>query len=419
MAATAAVAAFAAAAGGANVQRSASPELAQLNAVRRQLGLMQLVSDPFASQVAARMARRDRYDRPPQTLDAQPSCAVCRTFLERGRRVDPRALYRSLGGTRPVGFGLWRAGWTARDNLSVFFGASALVLDPRARTFDVARTPFGMLVVVVTVDPGADFRRAVRWPRGLVDPRRQLWTEVVLPPGDGFPHLYDTRAGQAVTVAYPLAMAKGLARSRLVAFGLNTTLAYGKAYRVGTGTRVIGLRTRSTPADFLRRSWRFRSLPDGDRKAFLAIVRNTPPDLERLLAEVDGAVTIVGSARGCHIADACEEVVGDHATIGFTHVRYPFVVFHELGHVVFDLALDERGRRIFLAAFKRAGSWETCCFRATELFADQLAFWALGGVPSDVDSYSDRMYLSPSEFARLLRGNAAYRPLPVRGLLER
>jgi hypothetical protein len=129
-------------------------------------------------------------------------------------------------------------------------------------------------------------------------------------------------------------------------------------------------------------------------------------------------VEIVGGGRGCLVADACEEVTGDRASIGFSRIE-PFVVLHELGHIVFDLALDERGRRIFRAAFLSAGWRDSCCVNLSELFADQLAFWALGRVPAGADSYSDRMYLARAELARLLRQNAAYRPLPVRGLLER
>ena len=68
-------------------------------------------------------------------LDAQPDCAVCDTYFEGGVAVDPRALYRSLGGRAAIRFGLWRDGWSATDNLSVFFPAAGLVLDPRARTF--------------------------------------------------------------------------------------------------------------------------------------------------------------------------------------------------------------------------------------------------------------------------------------------
>ena len=365
------------------------------------------------------MARNDRSDRPPEVLEAQPECAVCDTFYERGRSSDPRALYRSLGGRLPIRFALWRAGWSASENLSVFFPAAALVLDPRARTFAAARTPLGMLVVAVTADPHGRFTRAVRWPPRTMDPRRQLWVEVLLPPGYGYPNLYDVRDGQDVNVAYPLATAKGFRGSRLVAFGLNTRLAYARAYRVGLAARAVPLKTKPAPAGFVRRSWQFTSIDAQDKEAFLAIVRGTPPLLRSLLGELDGAVEIVGGGAGCSIADACEEVVGDRATVGFTDVTDPFVVLHELGHVVFDLALDERGRRTFGAVLTRAGWNGSCCFRISEGFADQLAFWVLGEVPPDVRSYSDRAYLSRAEFASFLRANAGYRPSSVRGRLDR
>lgn len=417
--ATTIVAAIVASGGAAaTTQPAPLPELRQLNAIRRELGLAPLRSDRVAQRVVTRVARSDRYDRPPQVLDSQPDCAVCDVFFESGGSVDPGALYRTLGGDLPIGFGLWRAGWSAAENLSVFFPAAALVLDPRARTFDVARTPRGMLIVAVTADPRARFRRPVRWPSGQVDPRRQLWIEVLLPPGRGYPHLYDTRGGRHVTVAYPLAVAEGLGRSRLVAFGLNATLAYGRGYRVGSARLAVSLRTRPAPAAFVRQSWRFRSLPAADRTEFLAIVRRTPSVLSRMLGELDGAVEIIGGGRGCLVADACEEVTGDRASIGFSRIE-AFVVLHELGHIVFDLALDERGRRIFRAAFLSAGWRDSCCVNLSELFADQLAFWALGRVPAGADSYSDRMYLARAELARLLSENAGYRPLPVRGLLKR
>ena len=59
------------------------------------------------------------------------------------------------------------------------------------------------------------------------------------------------------------------------------------------------------------------------------------------------------------------------------------VIVHELGHVVFDLALDERGRRAFRSAFVRTG-WRNAPFvPPSEQFADQLAHWALGEESTD------------------------------------
>ena len=394
--------------------RAATPSLlAQVNAVRGSLGLAPLRDDLLASHVVSRMARADRYDRPPDVLDAQPACEVCERFFEGGGSLDPRELYRSLGGRAAIRFALWREGWRATDNLSVFFPAAALVLDPRARTFSVARTPNGMLVVGVTGDTTARFDRAVRWPLGSLDPRQQLWVQVVLPPGQGYPHLYDVREGHDVTVAYPLAVARGLGGSRLVAFGLNTSLAYGRAYHVGTAQLGLRLRTRDMSPAFLRRSWTFHSVNRAERDVFLDAVHRAPSQLRGLFAQLDGAVDVVGGSEACLSVDACEEVHGERASIGMAVSASREVILHELGHVVFDLALDERGRRAFRAAFLRTNWENACCIPPSEQFADQLAHWALG------EQSTDPRWMPEAEFSRLLHEHASYRPLPVLGLLAR
>ena len=369
---------------------------------------------------SAREARRlphgedDRYDRPPEVLDAQPACEVCERFFEGGGSVDPRELYRSLGGRAAIHFALWREGWSATENLSVFFPAAALVLDPRARTLSVSRTPNGMLVVGVTGDTTARFDRAVRWPRGPLDPRRQLWVQVVLPPGYGYPNLYDVREGKDVTVAYPLAVATGFRGARLVAFGLNTSLAYERAYHVGTSRLGLRFKTRSTPTSFLRRSWTFHSVNQAERAFFLDSVRRTPAQLRALFADLDGAVDVVRGSEACLSADACEEQHGERASVGLVASATREVIVHELGHVVFDLALDERGRRAFRSAFVRTG-WSNARFiPGSEQFADQLEHWALGGEIHRPEMAGTGRALAPATRAREL--SPAPRGWPARPL---
>ena len=213
--------------------RAATPSLlAQVNAVRGQLGLAPLRDDLLVRHVVSRMATTDRTTARRRCSTRSPPARSASVLRGRGQRRSAR-LYRSLGGRAAIRFGLWRDGWSASENLSVFFPAAALVLDPRARTFAVAPTPLGMLVVGVTADSAARFDRAVRWPRGSLDPRQQLWVAGRAAPGYGYPNLYDVRDGRDVTVAYPLAVARGFGGSRLVAFGLNTSLAYDRAYHVG------------------------------------------------------------------------------------------------------------------------------------------------------------------------------------------
>jgi hypothetical protein len=221
-----------------------------------------------------------------------------------------------------------------------------------------------------------------------------------------------------VLVAHPLADTVGLGGARLVGFGLSSVLAYGHRYTVQIGTVAVPLRTRTAPPEFLRRSWEFASIDPGQKQAFLNLVDRSPPLLRGLLDELDGATKIIGGGHGCHSADACEYAENGKATISF-HVVEPFVVLHELGHVVFDIGLDETGALLFQAAVREAGWRHECCVKLAEIFADQLAYWALGGKPPDVRSYTDRMILSPERFAQLMRQNAGYRPWSAIGLLKR
>ena len=90
------------------------------------------------------------------------------------------------------------------------------------------------------------------------------------------------------------------------------------------------------------------------------------------------------------------------------------MILHELGHVVFDLALDERGRRAFRSAFIRTG-WSNARFiPPSEQFADQVEHWALGE-----SVHRSAVAAEPAELSRLLREHARYRPLSAVGLLPR
>ena len=145
-------------------------------------------------------------------------------------------------------------------------------------------------------------------------------------------------------------------------------------------------------------------MPGEERDAFLDAVRRTPAQLRALLAELDGAVDVVGGSEACLSADACEDVDGERASVGMAVSASREVIVHELGHVVFDLALDERGRRAFRSAFIRTG-WDNARFvPVSEQFADQVEHWALG------EASSDPRWLSGGELASLLRAHASVSP---------
>ncbi len=399
--------------------RGAAEPLAGLNEVRARLGLAPLGGNPVADPLVSELAAGDFRDEPPRVLGSQPDCVVCEVvFGPDGLGVDPRDVYVRHGGKGTVGFALMRRGWAAAQNLSVFFPAAAMALDPRARTFSAAATPKGMLVVAFTVDPNAPFTAPIRWPQGAADPSRQLWTEILLPPGArGDPLVTERRGSRDVTVAYPLADSPGLAGARLVAFGLNATLAYRHRYVARVGAVAVPFSTLAPPAAFLRRSWRFIHMSPEAQEAFRRVFRRGPPLFRRLVSELDGAVRVIGAGRGCHAADACERVAEGVASIGIDHVE-PFVVLHEFGHVVLDLGLDEAGARAFEAAFLHSPLWHGgCCPYLHGLFADQFAFWVLGGRPRGVISYGYPQLLSRARFGQLLAENYGYRPRPILGPL--
>ncbi len=397
----------------------AAEPLAGLNQIRAGLGLRPLGRDPVAQALVTKLGAGDVKDEPPQALDDQPACAVCAHALgPDGLGVAPGELYARRGGRGSVGFGLWRKGWTAGQNLSVFFRTAAMALDPRARTFSAAPTPRGLLVVAITIDAKSRLTAPVRWPERAIDPRLQLWVELLLPRGArGEARLVERRGPRTVTVASPLADTPGLGGSRLIAFGLNASLAYGHRYEARIGQVGLPLTTRPLPASLLRPSWRFADLTPGERIAFLRIFQRGPPLLRRIARELDGVVRVVGGRRGCFSADACEHLRGGQASISLGRVD-PFVVLHEFGHVVLDLGLDEAGARAFEGAFIHSPLWRGgCCPYLHGVFADQFAFWALGGRPRGVISYGHPQLLSAARFGQMLAEHYGYRPRPILGPL--
>ena len=371
----------------------------ELNQIRSSLGMRPLGRSRTAQALVRRLAAADFSDRAPATLDDQPGCAVC---ARRGH----------------LGIGLWRTGWTAEQNLSVFFRTAALALDPRARTFSAAPTRKGLLVVAIAIDARARWTAPVRWPQGAIDPRRQLWIDVLLPPGvRGKARLVERRGTETVIVAEPLADARGVEGSRLVAFGLNAELAFGHRYRARVGDLAVPFATRPLPASLMRPSWRLVDLTPAERATFLGVFDRGPPLLRRIARELDGRVRVVGADRGCFSADACEHLHGTQASISFGRVE-PFVVLHEFGHIELDLGLDQAGALAFQKAFTHSPRWRGgCCPFLHSLFADQFAFWALGGRPRGIVSYGYPQLLSQARFGELLADNHGYRPPPVLGPL--
>ena len=95
--------------------------------------------------------------------------------------------------------------------------------------------------------------------------------------------------------------------------------------------------------------------------------------------------------------DACEELHGERASVGMVASATREVIVHELGHVVFDLALDERGRRAFRSAFVRTG-WRNAPFvpPSSSSPTSSRTGRSMRGPPTP-------RWLEPAELSRLLR----------------
>ncbi len=239
-------------------------------------------------------------------------------------RRDPRVHYHSLGGRSRSGSRSGARAGAAEQNLSVFFPAAALVLDPRARTFAVRAR---RLACSWSRNGGPDgaFRRAVRWPLGALDPQRQLWAAVALPAGSRLPepsrHARRQRGGNGASAGDG---ERDLGGSRLVAFGLNTS-ACVRPLSTTWEQRQLGIRLKTTRGPVGVRcveAGRSIAVEPAEREVFLDAVRRAPAQVRTLLAELDGAVDVVGGSQACLSADACEDVEGDRAKVGIASHRH-------------------------------------------------------------------------------------------------
>ncbi len=278
------------------------------------------------STSSPRMARGDRTDRAPEVLDAQPDCAVCDVVLRRRRRPPTRAAStaRSAAAARSAsasGEAAWSA---ARESLGLLPRGRARA---RPACTDVRRGSHAAR----HARGGRDGRcrrsrstRPVRWPPGPMDPRHQLWVEVALPPGYGYPNLYDVRDGLDVTRCVSAGDGEGV--PRLTARRLRPQ--HVARVRPRVPRRPAPSRRAAEDEGACRRrssaaAGRSASVPGDERDAFLDAVRRTPAQLRTLLAELDGAVDVVGGSEACLSADACEDVDGERASGGHRRVGEP------------------------------------------------------------------------------------------------
>jgi hypothetical protein len=212
--------------------------------------------------------------------------------------------------------------------------------------------------------------------------------------------------GILVAFAVALAVVQQLVARNADSDGRLTT-ADGDTVEITGAARAAGLRFAAGVAP-------------GDRDWILAAIARARPEAARLIAEVDGLVTIRTIAEGGNtlgithtgargftidldIARLDNDRVMDRAT----------VVLHELGHVI-DFALVPADVNSALdQQIPRGGPCGLAidCERSEERFADTFAKWALNGAVAEIGAgYGVAMPASIEDWGEPLTGIAAALP---------
>jgi hypothetical protein len=381
-----AAAALVLSAGPAGAQASGAGSLArELAELRREAGLRPVLVGERAQVALARAERSSRLS--PADLRRSPSGELRATVVGLPRQRSPlreAALRGALLDPRLVAL--------APDERGLTLVWARRELEPRLVVGDPL-DPLALPALELVVGRRAPLRLFERGPTG--------WRELPL---------------AIETTTTPLGALHVAASPRRSALGVGTEL------RLLVGERQLTARVGPLPASVAGRGWAFAGgLRAGERRLFLDTVASFRAPARRILRQLSGGVLV---QRGSCGATSC---AGFDGRLWFIRLhpaqlreRYaPFLIAHELGHLVEELGLDQAARSRFQRAFRRSARW-TDCFRARdgrctpegELFADQFAFYALGRRDgrAPASGYGTRPLLEARRFQRLLVEGWVLRP---------
>jgi hypothetical protein len=141
-------------------------------------------------------------------------------------------------------------------------------------------------------------------------------------------------------------------------------------------------------------AWRFDGLAPAPRAAVEADLAQLVPAARSLLQRLAGAVAFDSAVSHCRRpATSCsiprsgvDGRWGIHLDADTTSATFPgnrFLVYHEIGHAVWELLLDDAHHRAFAHAVRAALDGKPCvdglgrpCAPLTEIFADEFARFA-------------------------------------------
>lgn len=392
---------------------------ADVNALRARHGLTALsASDPLAAQLTAEIAAEPSHQ---GSSSYQCGCEIpdptAYYTKNAGIVYDERAGYGpadqdpDFSGDTRAAFFEWPARGTLAQRLANFPGAYALILDPRATTFDVTvngqRQAFG-----VTVNPAIRWKTPILTSARAFDPagRTPLW--VVMPPVANDNNVgadLQMRSGRRwTTVARStfdttnggvLLAGDGAATDSYTYMDEVGDVPYAATFRfVAHGVSPSRtFRTIAEPAALIRRSWRFaRSMSGADRRRFTAAIADARPEVRRLLRQV-APFTIITQGQLLrhegHLGYSTSadngffKVTLDVSVLPSIRAERDETTLHELGHILeFSGLSDPVINRInrLRAPQGRCSSdihiayWQQGpCAPPEEWFADSFSKWAL------------------------------------------
>ena len=166
-------------------------------------------------------------------------------------------------------------------------------------------------------------------------------------------------------------------------------------------------------------TWRFFDVAPAMRAAIETDLARVVPAAQPVVQSVAGAVAFDSEISHCrHPAQSCSIAHsgadgrwGIHLDAQTTSATFPsnrFLVYHEIGHAVWGLVLDDSHRRAFADAVRAALHGRRCvddlgrpCAVLGEIFADEFARYA-GGFAVSMSYYWTPSLLDPATFGALV-----------------
>lgn len=388
-----------------------------VNALRVQHDLAPLTaSDPIAAQIANRLAAQSH---DPNRTPLECGCLIDDPSTgaeDAGMVYDQDAGYSAIDqasntNDTHAAFWTWNARASLAQNLARYPAAYALVLDPRARTFDVAASG-GHEAFGVTVDWSARWTSPILAFTGSFSPisTTPLW--VVMPPaatGNEYGLALQLRQrGRWRTLmqknynpesANTIPVGDGSSAQSLGVFDNVAGIPYASTLRV-TARGISPSPTFTTPAEpasLSRRSWRFdSSMSRRDRSAFLAAVADARPEARTIFRQF-APFTVIHAGQLARTSgelgqaqtpvNGLFKVTFDMSVFTASRAERDELILHELGHITQFSGLSDAASKAIGRLHVYQGRCSSNpyisygeqgpCAPNVEWFADSFSKWSL------------------------------------------